>query len=73
MAVPSRGVSLGASQVRKESRQATRSAFWPTAIEGRAVEVVAEELAKNRGAIYAARSRVMRRIQEKVNDYEQEM
>jgi len=61
-----------ATQVRKEFHQATWDAFWLTAVEGRAVEVVAEELAKNPGSIYAARSRVMRRIQEKVTEYEQE-
>ena len=59
-----------ARQVRKEFHQATWDAFWLTAVEGRAVEVVAEELAKNRGAIYAARSRVIRRIQETVTEYE---
>jgi RNA polymerase sigma factor (sigma-70 family) len=61
-----------ARQVRLEFRQATWDAFWLTAIEGRAVEDVAQELGKNRGAVYAARSRVMRRIQEKVTEYEQE-
>ena len=61
-----------AGQVRKEFRQATWNAFWLTAVEGRAVEVVAEELAKSRGAIYNARSRVMQRIQEKVTEYERE-
>jgi len=61
-----------ARQVRQEFQQATWDAFWRTAVEGRAVEVVAEELAKNPGAVYAARSRVMRRIQEKVTEYEQE-
>jgi RNA polymerase sigma factor (sigma-70 family) len=59
-------------QVRKEFQQTTWDAFWLTAIEGRTVEAVAEELAKNPGAIYAARSRVMRRILEKVTEYEQE-
>ncbi len=59
-------------QIRKEFRQGTWDAFWLTAVEGRAVEVVAKELDKNRGAVYAARSRVIRRIQEKVTDYEQE-
>jgi RNA polymerase sigma-70 factor (ECF subfamily) len=58
--------------VRAEFHDETWQAFWQTAIEGRAVEDVAEELAKNRGAIYAARSRVIRRIQEKVAEYEQE-
>ena len=61
-----------ARHVRKEFHQDTWDAFWRTAVEGRAVEVVAEELAKNPGAIYAARSRVIRRIQEKVTEYEQE-
>ncbi len=61
-----------ARQVRKEFHSATWDAFWMTAVEGRAAEVVAQQLAKNRGAIYAARSRVMRRIQEKVTEYEQE-
>jgi RNA polymerase sigma-70 factor (ECF subfamily) len=61
-----------ARQVRKEFHQDTWEAFWLTAVEGRAVEVVAKELAKNPGAIYAARSRVVRRIQEKVTEYEQE-
>jgi len=60
-----------ARQVRKEFHQTTWDAFWRTAVDGRTVEVVAQELSKNRGAIYAARSRVMRRIQEKVTEYEQ--
>ena len=59
-------------QVRKEFQQPTWDAFWQTAVEGRSVEVVAKELEKNPGAIYAARSRIMRRIQEKVTEYEEE-
>ena len=62
-----------ARQIRKEFQQATWDAFWLTAVEGRDPEVVAKELGKNRGAIYAARSRVIRRIQEKVAEYEQEI
>ncbi len=59
-------------QVRKEFHQDTWDAFRLTAVEGRTVEAVAEALMKNPGAIYAARSRVIRRIQEKVTEYEQE-
>ena len=59
-------------QVQKEFHPTTWEAFWLTAVEGRAIDVVAEELSKNRGAIYAARSRVIRRIQEKVTEYHQE-
>ena len=61
-----------ARQVREEFQQATWDAFWMTAVEGRPVEAAAEELGKNPGAIYAARSRVMQRIQQKVMDYESE-
>jgi RNA polymerase sigma-70 factor (ECF subfamily) len=61
-----------ARQVRKEFRQETWTAFWQTAVEGRPVEAVAKELAKDSGAIYTARSRVMQRIREKVNQFEQE-
>jgi RNA polymerase sigma factor (sigma-70 family) len=61
-----------ARQVRPEFRPETWDAFWLTAVERRSVEAVAEELAKDPGAIYAARSRVMRRIREKVSEYEEE-
>ncbi len=59
-------------QVRKEFQQATWDAFWLTAVEGRDVETVAGELGKNAGAIYAARSRVMRQIVERVNEHEKD-
>jgi len=62
-----------ARQVRKEFHQTTWDAFWLTAIEERTVDAVSKELAKNPGVIYAARSRVIRRIQEKVTEYEQEV
>lgn len=61
-----------ARQVRKEFQQDTWDAFWLTAIEGQNVEDVAFKLKKNHGAIYAARSRIMRRIKEQVTEYEQE-
>ena len=61
-----------ARQVRKEFHQSTWNAFWLTAVEERPVEEVSRRLAKNPGAIYAARSRVIRRIQEKVTEYEEE-
>ncbi len=61
-----------ARKVRREFQPETWSAFWLTAVEERSVESVASELGKSPGAIYAARSRVMRRIQEQVAQYEQE-
>jgi RNA polymerase sigma-70 factor (ECF subfamily) len=62
-----------ARQVRKEFHQTTWDAFWLTAVEECTVDAVSKELAKNPGVIYAARSRVIRRIQEKVTEYEQEV
>ena len=70
--VPAGGVSHG---------RAARSQGVPRGHVGRiladrhrraSVEVAAEELGKKPGAIYAARSRVIRRIQEKVTEHEQE-
>ncbi len=62
-----------ARQVRKEFQPATWDAFWLTAIDGRDCETVAKELGKNCGAIYAARSRIMRRIQVKVAEYDEDV
>jgi RNA polymerase sigma factor (sigma-70 family) len=59
-----------ARQIRQEFQSATWDAFWKTAVEGHSIDSVALALGKNRGSIYAARSRVMRRIQEKVAEYE---
>jgi RNA polymerase sigma factor (sigma-70 family) len=61
-----------AREIRKEFRQETWDAFWLTAIDGRPIAAVAKELGKDPGAIYTARSRVIRRIQEKVTEYEEE-
>ena len=54
-----------ARQIRAEFQRATWKAFWLTAVEDRAADGVARLLHKTTGAVYAARSRVMRRLQEK--------
>jgi len=59
-----------ARRVVSEFRSTTWQAFWMTAIEGRSVEEVSNELGKKPGAIYTARSRIMYRIQEVVTEYE---
>jgi RNA polymerase sigma factor (sigma-70 family) len=61
-----------ARQIREEFQDATWEAFWQTAIEGRDCDAVANELKKSTGSIYMARSRVMKRLQEKVAEYEGE-
>lgn len=57
-----------ASQIRDEFQNATWHAFWMTAVEGLSVEQAALELSKSRGSIYAARSRVMKRLKAMVQE-----
>src|SRR5262245_2246128 len=59
-----------ARQIRTEFHPATWDAFWMTAVEGRDVDQVTGELRRSRGSVYAARSRVMRRLREKVQEWE---
>jgi DNA-directed RNA polymerase specialized sigma24 family protein len=56
--------------IRPEFQPATWEAFWLTTVEGRSCEEVARELGKQIGSIYAARSRVMKRLQERVDEFE---
>lgn len=53
-----------ADQVQSEFESATWQAFWLTAVEQREIAEVATELRKSTGSVYAARSRVMRRIKQ---------
>jgi RNA polymerase sigma-70 factor (ECF subfamily) len=59
-----------ARQVQREFHDDTWTAFRLTAIDGRTVEDAAELLGKSPGAVYAARSRVMRRLKARVAEYE---
>ncbi|QDT54911.1 RNA polymerase sigma factor RpoE [Caulifigura coniformis] len=58
-----------ARQVEREFQADTWQAFWLTAVEGRACDDAARKLKKGVGAVYAARSRVMKRLQEKIEEY----
>ncbi|HVW36616.1 MAG TPA: sigma-70 family RNA polymerase sigma factor [Pirellulales bacterium] len=53
-----------ARKVRAEFEEATWQAFWMTAVEGVSVEEAACSLGRSAGAIYTARSRIIRRLQE---------
>lgn len=59
-----------AREVREEFAETTWCAFWLTAVEGRSIPAVADELGKTVGAVYIARSRVMQRLRDKVTEYE---
>ncbi len=59
-----------AKQIRDEFQAATWNAFWLTTAEGMPVDEAARKLNKTLGSVYAARSRVMRRLKEKVEEFE---
>ena len=49
-----------------EFRDGTWEAFWLTTVDGMSVPETGRVLGKSPGAIYAARSRVMRRLREEI-------
>ena len=60
---------LVAEQVRGDFADASWRLFWRTAVEDEPIEAVAAELGLSIGAAYAARSRIMRRIRDRVELY----
>lgn len=60
-------------QVRQEVHPDTWEAFWLTTVQGETVDSVAARLGKSVGAVYAARCRLMRRLKEKVRQYQAQL
>lgn len=58
----------GVNEIQPEFRETTWQAFWQTCVAGRDVATVAKELKLTSGALYVARSRVMKRLREKVEE-----
>ncbi|WP_397571401.1 RNA polymerase sigma factor [Schlesneria sp. T3-172] len=59
-----------ADRIRNEFRESHWLAFWRTAVEGHPVADVARELQISTGLIYVSRNRVMKRLREKVEEFE---
>lgn len=59
-----------AEQIRDEFRPATWHAFWLTSVEGQKPQAAAEQAGLSVGAVYIARSRVMARLKEKIEQIE---
>ncbi len=61
-----------AEQVRGEFREATWNAFWRTCVEGAEVKQTAQQFDMSVGAVYIARSRVLSRLRERIEQLERE-
>jgi DNA-directed RNA polymerase specialized sigma24 family protein len=59
-----------AERVKNTVNEATWNAFWMTAIQEQTVEMVANELGLTTGAVYIARSRVLARLRDEVQKWE---
>jgi len=63
---------LVARKVRNEFEEATWQAFWLTAVDGASIDEAAKSLGRSVGSIYTSRSRIIRRLQQLVRDFEDE-
>lgn len=61
-----------ARQIRDEFSDRTWNSFWLTTVEGQEVDAVAEQLGRTRGSVYASRSRVMKRLKQMVEEFDDE-
>jgi RNA polymerase sigma-70 factor (ECF subfamily) len=61
-----RAFRWAAEQVQHEFADLTWQAFWKTGVDNRPISVVAKELGLSAGAVYIARSRVLARLRERV-------
>jgi RNA polymerase sigma-70 factor (ECF subfamily) len=62
-------ISLAASRIKHEFQERTWTAFWKSTVEGEPVLDVAAELSMSVGAVYIARSRVMKRMSAEVQSH----
>jgi RNA polymerase sigma factor (sigma-70 family) len=59
-----------AGEVHNEFSASTWQAFWQTAVEGRETKSIAAELGVSTGAVYIARSRVIARLRQRIEEFE---
>jgi RNA polymerase sigma factor (sigma-70 family) len=58
-----------ADQIRESFQPATWQAFWRTSVGGEPISDVATSLGLSIGAVYAARSRIMARLKQTIDDW----
>ncbi len=59
-----------ANEVRNQFAESSWQAFWQTSVQERAIPSVAAELGISVGAVYIARSRVIARLRERIQEFE---
>ena len=59
---------VAASIIREEFRESTWQAFWQTVVLDQTVESASRALGCTKGSVYTSRSRVLRRLREKVQE-----
>ena len=59
-----------ARRIRGEFTEPTWTAFWETMVEGHPCDEVAARLGRSIGAIYTARSRIMQRLKEELEQFD---
>ena len=64
--------TLAARRIRDEFSDTTWDSFWLTAVEGMDINDAARQLERSRGSVYASRSRVMKRLRQKVEELQVE-
>lgn len=57
-----------AEAIRAEFRESTWEAFWLSAVDGKSIADVADQLGMSVGSVYVARSRIVSRLKSKVRD-----
>jgi RNA polymerase sigma-70 factor (ECF subfamily) len=65
-----RRLDLAAEQVRGNVQKSTWQAFWQTAVEGKPAEEVARALNMSIGSVYIAKSRVIARLRQQIEEQE---
>lgn len=63
---------LAAAQIRESVQEKTWQAFWMTAVLNESVETVANQLEMSAGSIYIAKSRVLSKIRDCIDQWERE-
>jgi RNA polymerase sigma-70 factor (ECF subfamily) len=64
--------SLAMERIRGEFQPTSWQAFWLTAVEGQAAAEVSKQIGMSTGAIYVAKSRVLARLKEEVEEMQRQ-